>query len=163
MENWNQDGFNSGVQNDLSGAPIGYEAETGVNQQPAVEDGRRNYEKYMAGETWTPENNASDMTSGNNDYGYQSNAGGYMPIQNTANIQGLEEPVSMGEWIVTMLLMMIPCVNIILMFVWAFGNSEKKSKSNYFKATLIMAGIGLAIYLVFVILIVSAGVAIGGF
>ena len=49
----------------------------------------------------------------------------------------LEEPVSFGDWMLSMLLMMIPCVNIIMMFVWAFGSGTKKSKSNYFKAVLV--------------------------
>ncbi len=69
----------------------------------------------------------------------------------------LEEPISMGEWLVTMLLMLIPCVNIVLMFVWAFSSKEKKSKSNYFKAALIFAAIVLVLY---IILIAIFGVAI---
>ena len=69
----------------------------------------------------------------------------------------LEEPISMGEWLVTMLLMLIPCVNIVLMFVWAFSSKEKKSKSNYFKAALIFASIVLVLY---IILIAIFGVAI---
>ena len=60
----------------------------------------------------------------------------------------LEEPISMGEWLVTMLLMLIPCVNIVLMFVWAFSSKEKKSKSNYFKAALIFAAIVLVLYII---------------
>ena len=69
----------------------------------------------------------------------------------------LEEPISMGEWLVTMLLMLIPCVNIVLMFVWAFSSKEKKSKPNYFKAALIFAAIVLVLY---IILIAIFGVAI---
>ena len=69
----------------------------------------------------------------------------------------LEEPISMGEWLVTMLLMLIPCVNIVLMFVWAFSSKEKKSESNYFKAALIFAAIVLVLY---IILIAIFGVAI---
>ena len=69
----------------------------------------------------------------------------------------LEEPISMGEWLVTMLLMLIPCVNIVLIFVWAFSSKEKKSKSNYFKAALIFAAIVLVLY---IILIAIFGVAI---
>ena len=69
----------------------------------------------------------------------------------------LEEPISMGEWLVTMLLMLIPCVNIVLMFVWAFSSKEKKSKSNYFKAALIFAAIVRVLY---IILIAIFGVAI---
>lgn len=71
-----------------------------------------------------------------------------------------EEPVSVGEWIITMLIMMVPCVNIIMMFVWAFGSSSKKSKSNYFKASLIIAGVIFALYLILVIVAVVAGVVI---
>jgi len=55
----------------------------------------------------------------------------------SAGDSGLEEPVSFGEWMVTMLLMCIPCVNIIMLFVWGFGSGTKKSKSNYCKAMLI--------------------------
>ena len=64
----------------------------------------------------------------------------------------LEEPVSMGEWLIAMLLMLIPCVNIVLMFVWAFSDSEKKSKSNYFKAALIWAGISIVLGIIMTIL-----------
>ena len=69
----------------------------------------------------------------------------------------LEEPVSMGEWLITMLILMIPCVNLVMMFVWAFSSKEKKSKSNYFKACLIFTAIVLVIY---IILIAVFGVAI---
>lgn len=74
--------------------------------------------------------------------------------------QELEEPVSVGEWMISMLLLMIPCVNIVLMFVWAFSDSEKKSKSNYFKASLIWTGIGIGIWIV-MILLMSAGIFVG--
>ena len=63
----------------------------------------------------------------------------------------LEEPVTFGEWMITMLVMMIPCVNIVMMFVWAFGNG-KKSKSNYFKATLVWALIGIVISILFTVI-----------
>ncbi len=63
----------------------------------------------------------------------------------------LEEPVTFGEWMITMLVMMIPCVNIVMMFVWAFGNG-KKSKSNYFKAALVWALIGIVISILFTVI-----------
>ena len=68
----------------------------------------------------------------------------------------LEEPMTVGEWIVTLLLMCIPCANIILAFVWAFSSSEKKSKSNFFKAYLIMMLVVLVIYIVFIIIFGAA-------
>lgn len=71
----------------------------------------------------------------------------------------LEEPVSVKEWLITTLIMMIPCVNIVMMFVWAFGNG-KKSKANYFKAALIVAAIVLVLY---IILIAICGVSMFAF
>lgn len=73
-------------------------------------------------------------------YPYQSN-------------QELEEPITMGEWMIALLIMMIPCANIIMAFVWAFSDKEKKSKSNFFKAQLIFIGIYFVlIILIFIIL-----------
>ena len=60
----------------------------------------------------------------------------------------LEEPVTFADWMITTLIMCIPCVNIIMIFVWAFGSSTKKSKSNYFKAMLVWAVIGVVLAIV---------------
>ena len=73
---------------------------------------------------------------------YQQN--GYQPTQQI----DIGEPVTVKEWLLTMLLMLIPVANIILMFVWAFSNTEKKSKSNYFKAALIWAAVVLVLYII---------------
>ena len=62
---------------------------------------------------------------------------------------GLEEPVSFADWMVTMLLMFIPCVNIIMMFVWAFGSGTKQSKSNYCKAMLVWTAISIVLSIAF--------------
>lgn len=71
-------------------------------------------------------------------------------------VQGLEEPMSLGEWMITLLIMFIPCVNIVMMFVWAFSKNQKQSKSNFFKAQLIYTGIVILLYLiVFVVFGVS--------
>ena len=71
-------------------------------------------------------------------------------------VQGLEEPMSLGEWMITLLIMCIPCVNIVMMFVWAFSSKQKKSKSNFFKAQLIYTGIMILLYvIVFVVFGVS--------
>lgn len=64
----------------------------------------------------------------------------------------MEEPMTVKEWIITFLLLLIPCANIILVFIWAFGNGEKKSKSNFFKAYLIMALIVIALYVIIMLI-----------
>ena len=56
--------------------------------------------------------------------------------------------VSIKEWLLTNLIMMIPLVNIVMMLVWAFGSNTNPNKANYFKATLILFAIVMVIYLV---------------
>ena len=64
-----------------------------------------------------------------------------------------ERPVSIGNWILTYILMSIPVVNIIMLFVWAFGGGTAKSKANWATAILIMMLIGVGLYvLLFVVL-----------
>ena len=63
------------------------------------------------------------------------------------------EPVTMGEWVLTFLILCIPCLNIITMFVWAFSSSTKKSKANFFKAYLVVCVISIVLSIVFSIII----------
>ena len=72
--------------------------------------------------------------------------------------ENLEEPITMGEWLITMIIMLIPCVNIVMMFVWAFSSTEKKSKSNYFKANLIFTGI-MFVFAIVMVIVVSVAAA----
>ena len=61
--------------------------------------------------------------------------------------------VSVKEWLLTNLIMMIPLVNLIMMLVWAFGSNTNPNKANYFKAALILFAILMAIYLVLAVVI----------
>ena len=68
----------------------------------------------------------------------------------------LEEAVSVGDWIGTLLLFsFVPCIGFILCLVWAFSKNTKKSKANFCKAYLI-------IMLISVVLSVVLGVVFGG-
>lgn len=66
-------------------------------------------------------------------------------------MQPVNQPISIGEWILTTLLIMIPCVGLIMLFVWAFGDTKntKPSKSNYAKAMLIWYAISIVISVIF--------------
>ena len=67
-------------------------------------------------------------------------------------------PVSIGDWIVTILVMMIPVVNIVMMFVWAFSGGTNPSKANFFKAQLLF----VLIAVVLMVLLAFLGVLAGG-
>ena len=57
--------------------------------------------------------------------------------------------VTLGDWIITLLVMMIPIVNFIMLFVWAFSSSTPQSKANWAKASLIFMLIGLLLVILF--------------
>lgn len=72
---------------------------------------------------------------------------------------GTEAPVKVSEWVVTLLLLSIPCVGLILMLAWGFGDTaEKESKVNFCRASLIWTGIicGLALLIYLIVAIVMA-------
>lgn len=86
----------------------------------------------------------------NNGQPQLGNGGSFAP--HPQNQQQTAPVISVKEWLLTMLIMIIPIVNIIMMFVFAFGEGNP-SKQNYFKAALIWAAIILGIYLVFFVLL----------
>lgn len=63
--------------------------------------------------------------------------------------------VSVKEWLLTNLILMIPLVNLMMIFVWAFGPNTNPNKANYFKAALIL----FVIYLVLAVAVVIFGSA----
>lgn len=118
-------------------------------------NGNYNNGNYNSGNGYNNGNyNGGNYSNGNynNNYGGGYGNNSYQPYQ-----LDLEEPVKMSEWLISLLLMMVPCVNIVMMFVWAFSKTEKKSKSNFFKAQLIMVGVVFALYMVILIIAVAAG------
>ncbi len=76
---------------------------------------------------------------------YNNTPTGYPPTQET-------QVVSLKEWIISILLLAIPIVNIIMLFIWAFGGGTNPSKSNFAKAYLIWAVIGIVLSILFMIL-----------
>lgn len=63
--------------------------------------------------------------------------------------KGNKSVVSMGEWLITMLIMIIPLVNLIMLFVWAFGSNTPESKANWAKAQLVWMVIGVILVAIF--------------
>ena len=64
--------------------------------------------------------------------------------------------VSVKEWLITNLILMIPMVNLVMIFVWAFSSNTNPNKANYFKAALILFAIVMAIYLVLAVVFLGS-------
>jgi Zn-dependent protease with chaperone function len=73
---------------------------------------------------------------------------------------GVQQPqwpvVTLSDWMVTMLICVIPIVNVVMLFVWAFGAGTNPSKANWAKAALIWMAIGILLWVVVFGAIVSA-------
>jgi hypothetical protein len=80
------------------------------------------------------------------EYGYRQNSVDLNPY-----------PVIMQVWLIIKLKLMIPIVNLVMPFVWAFGGGANPSKAIFFKAQLIFIVIGIILWLIF------AGVLMGYF
>ncbi len=74
----------------------------------------------------------------------------------TQKVSPLEQTVSVGEWLITLLLASIPVVNIVMLLIWAFSENTKLSKANWAKATLIWLIIVVAFYFFVAVLIVGS-------
>ncbi len=123
----------------------------GNYQNNAYQNNNYNNENGGNGYNGQYADNGYNSQYANNGYQNYNNYGNYQPYQQLrpVNDSELEEPVKIGEWVLVFVLMMIPCVNIIMMFVFAFSKTEKKSKSNFFKAYLIFFAIMFALMILF--------------
>jgi glycopeptide antibiotics resistance protein len=57
--------------------------------------------------------------------------------------------ISLGEWIITFIVLAIPLVNIIMLFVWAFSSGTNPSKQNFCRAMLIVYLVCIVVFFLF--------------
>lgn len=70
--------------------------------------------------------------------------------------------MSIKDWLITFVIMMIPIVNLVMMIIWAI-KAENPNKRNYFIATWIMFAIMMVLYIILFMVFGSAliGAAVG--
>tara|TARA_B000000475_G_C15654910_1_gene307321 strand:- start:129 stop:377 length:249 start_codon:yes stop_codon:yes gene_type:complete len=71
--------------------------------------------------------------------------------------------LTIGEWLVTKFLMLIPVINIILLIIWSFNTKENINKSNWAKATLIVYLIRLGFFTILILSFLSFFIAFFNF
>ena len=54
---------------------------------------------------------------------------------------GERRPLRVPEWLMTLIILAIPVLNIIMYLVWAFGRSGNISRKNFCKASLLLIAI----------------------
>ncbi len=70
------------------------------------------------------------------------------------------KPMTVGDWLVTFIIQSIPLINLIMLFVWAFGGNTHPSKKTYAQAALIFVLIVFLFLLFFFSAIMSFFMAI---
>ncbi len=60
-----------------------------------------------------------------------------------------DSPMTLSDWLVTILITMIPIVGIIMFFVWAFSSNTNPSKKTWAQATLILVLITTLLFMLF--------------
>ena len=56
---------------------------------------------------------------------------------------------SVGDWMITLLILSIPLVNFIVLLIWAFSSSTDPIKANFSKAALLWLLIIVVLYMLF--------------
>ncbi|MGG4455508.1 hypothetical protein [Brevibacillus porteri] len=73
-------------------------------------------------------------------------------MDHQTNVEGSvaenEKVMTMKDWIIVSLFMMIPIANIVLLFVWAFGSDGNLNRKNWAKASLLLMAILMGLYFV---------------
>jgi hypothetical protein len=63
------------------------------------------------------------------------------------------KPVSTGDRIITLIISMIPVVNIVMLLIWAFGSNTNPSKANWAKAYLAFIAFFIVLYVLLIAVI----------
>ena len=83
---------------------------------------------------------------------------------NSEELQQLQKqyenrPMSVADWVGSLLLLLIPIANIVLLFVWAFGGNAPMSKRNWAKAHLLILAVVFGLYIVIIVAALLAGLS----
>lgn len=70
-------------------------------------------------------------------------------------------PMSMGDWLLTILAAMIPCAGLVLYLVWAFSSTGNVNRRNFCRAQLIVMAVVFVLYLIIAIVFGAAFLSSG--
>lgn len=162
-QNQNNSPNQGGCQNfNQSGSAYG----NGQYQQPNY-NGNPNA-GYQQGFGANPNTSYQQGYGSNSNSNYQSN---YIGVPNAGYQQnygnnpnspygGMDtSPMTMGDWLLTLLACLIPCAGIILSLIWAFGKNGNVNRRNFCRAQLIITGV---IFVLYIIVILIWGVSFAG-
>jgi len=60
-----------------------------------------------------------------------------------------EVPMTLGDWMLTLLLLYLPIVNIVMLIIWSVDSKTSTTKKHFAWATLIFMAIGIVLSIIF--------------
>lgn len=78
--------------------------------------------------------------------------------ESTAQINSrneLAEVITVKDWLLTLLLLALPLVNIIMLCIWSFSDNVNPNKKSFARAELIWIAIATVLSTIFTIIIVA--------
>ena len=75
--------------------------------------------------------------------------------QKPSAVDKTEEVMTLGDWMLTLLLTYIPIVNIIMLIIWSVDASTNVNKKHFAWASLIFMGIGIVLSIIFSSIVIA--------
>ena len=72
----------------------------------------------------------------------------------SAPVKDLNAPMSLGQYMLTMLIGAIPLVGFVFMLIWAFSSDVNVNKKNYCRAVLLWMAIGIVASILFAAILI---------
>ena len=82
-----------------------------------------------------------------NNYNY-NNQQQYQQYQQPVYASPEKAVMTVGDWMITTLVLVLPCIGLIMAFVWGFGSGNENRK-NYCRAWLIWQAIAIVLSIIF--------------
>jgi hypothetical protein len=71
------------------------------------------------------------------------------------------EPMSVKDWVITLIILALPLINIVMILVWAFGGTGNINRRNYCRASLLIFAIFLGLAICVSLLTLLVGLVAG--
>ncbi len=79
------------------------------------------------------------------------------PPMGAQAISAQDKPLSIGDWILTLIVLSIPFVNLIMLLYWSLSSSSNTNRKNFCIAYLVLALVFIAIFVALIFMGVLAG------
>ena len=64
-------------------------------------------------------------------------------------VDNTEVPMTLGDWMLTLLLLYLPIVNLVMLIIWSVDSKTSTAKKHFAWATLIFMAIGIVLSIIF--------------